>query len=68
MACDTATESLPDGCRILHTNYLNLNGGRAADRIDHATQIIINTSQFDGWRKVDAAVAVSLSYTDIARL
>jgi hypothetical protein len=46
-------ESLPDECRILNTNYLNLNGGRAVDRIDHAIHIIINTSQFEGWRMVE---------------
>ncbi len=46
-------ESLPDECRILNTNSLNLNGGRAADRIDHAIHIIINTSQFEGRRMVE---------------
>jgi hypothetical protein len=53
---------------ILNTNYLNLIGGRAADRIDHAIHIITNMSQFEGWRKVedgavDAAVTVCLSST-----
>ena len=38
---------------MLNSNYLNLNGGRAADNIDHATHIITNTSQFEGWRRVE---------------
>ncbi|KIM92169.1 hypothetical protein PILCRDRAFT_113796 [Piloderma croceum F 1598] len=55
-------ESLSDECRILNTNYLNLNGGRAADRIDHAIHIITNMSQFEGWRKVeDGAVDAAVT-------
>ena len=46
-------ESLPHDRRVLNSNYLNLNGGQAADSIDHATHIITNTSQFEGWRKVE---------------
>ncbi|KIM79910.1 hypothetical protein PILCRDRAFT_548097 [Piloderma croceum F 1598] len=47
---------------ILNTNYLNLIGGRAADRIDHAIHIITNMSQFEGWRKVeDGAVDAAVT-------
>ena len=44
-------ESLPHDRRVLNSNYLN--GGEAADSIDHATHIITNTNQFEGWRKVE---------------
>jgi hypothetical protein len=47
------TESLPHDRKVLNSNYLNLNGGEKADSIDHATHIITNTSQFEGWRRVE---------------
>ena len=46
-------ESLPYDRKVLNSNYLDLNGGGIADSIDHATHIITNTSQFEGWRKVE---------------
>jgi len=40
-------------CRLLNTNYLNLNGARSVESIEGAMHVITNTSQFEGWRRVE---------------
>jgi hypothetical protein len=48
-------ESLPSGRRLLIARYLDLNGGQQSESggLEGATHVITNTSQFEGWRKVE---------------
>lgn len=47
------SESLSQDRRTLNSNYLDINGGIAADSINAATHVITNTSQFEGWKRVE---------------